>query len=67
MLTNILVNIQAYKSNTFEFCMNKFKIANLYNCKSRAITITKLKKNPHVKSQVHSSTLILIIIPVKVG
>jgi hypothetical protein len=33
--------------------------ANLYYCKSRAITLTKLKtkKNPHAKSQVHSFTV----------
>jgi hypothetical protein len=43
MLTNILVNFQAYRSNTFELCMNKLKIADY--TKSRAITLTKLKKS----------------------
>jgi hypothetical protein len=44
--------------------MNKLKIAILYYCMSRAITLTKTEKNPHAKSQVQSFTVMRIIIPV---
>jgi hypothetical protein len=44
--------------------MNKLKIANLYYSKSRAITPNKTEKNPHAKTQVHSFTVMMVIIPV---
>jgi hypothetical protein len=51
-------------SNTFEAMHEQVEIANLYYCKSRAMTLTKLEKMPHAKSKVHSFTVMLIIIPV---
>jgi hypothetical protein len=49
MLTNILVTFRPTSQILFELCMNKLKIANLYYYKSRAITLTKLKKKSTCK------------------